>query len=173
MKIKINKLQNQLIQRFRSKDKCRYVLNHIGVIDGAIYSTDGRRCVKIQMKSPIPDGTYRFFFDGDHYYLFKEEELFPDAKKIMPDFGSLKEVCKVRPRRSDGLSMMNCILDIFQKTSRRINLDFIIDLDVGCEYSVFVKDGEETKDGGYLYLLCDHEDALFGKPEIVLLPFNK
>lgn len=171
MKIKINKVQHQLISRFISKERSRFALNNIGVIDGHIYATDGRRCVKIKMNAPIPDGTYKFFFDGD-YYLFKQESLFPNADKIMPDFNNLVKVCEVNPRKNDGILMMNCVLDIFENTSRRINLSFLIDLDVGHKYDVFtIKDQDKTSDG-YLYFRCNYDDNFYGKPEIVLLPFH-
>ena len=68
--------------------------------------------------------------------------------------------------------MMNCIIEVFEKTTRRINLSFLTDLDVGHEYSVLTKKGEEKKHDAYLYLRCESEDNLYGKPEVVLLPFN-
>jgi hypothetical protein len=127
------------------------------------------------MTIPIKDGTYKAFIDGHDAYLFAEEDLFPSADKIMPDFSTLVEVCKISPNKSDGISITNAIIDIYVKTKRPLNIKYITDLDIGraAEYSVLVKKGEEQNEGGYLYFRGNFEDNYFGKPEIVILPYRR
>lgn len=169
MKLKIDKHVAQMLQKFRTKESMRIALSYIGVSDGYIYATDGRRCIRFKMNEPIKDGTYRMFIDGDAY-LFEEELLFPNAKAIYPKEEELVQICKIDPHGS----LSNAIIDIFTKTNRAINNSYIQDIALrNSEYWLFVKKGEENSDDKLIFLKGGLSNKFFGEAEIIMLPYKR
>lgn len=89
---KLTGQSRELLLECRAEEDTRYALKGIGVTEGALASTDGRRLVEIECSHKIPPGTYYVSEDG---YLLETAELaFPKYRDIIPQ--NTRRIVKVK-----------------------------------------------------------------------------
>ena len=179
-KLQIRSELLKFLNSAKSTDKNRYVLNYYHVANGFLFTTDGRRAHRIKLSEvnaiggQLEDGVYNLCCI-EKTKLFsvclvsKEEGQSPSLDSVWPQ--SLNQIeDKIFQMDTESMNLTSSILNIFTKTGRAINLDFIKDLHYEKKFSswkVCAPKGFDKDDGKPLVFLSENDNV-----QALILPYR-
>jgi|GEM_PF-5263856 hypothetical protein len=162
----------RLLEKHISKDSNREAMRLIRIDGADIVTTDGKRLARITPELPeaIPSGVYRRLTKekiakSDLWSVTLElqsDVQYPEYKQVIRH--DEPELCVISLDSDDALSSSKTMLEIFQKTKRALNVQFLEDITT--KYTeLWTVYGVPENPEKPLFFIRD-------RVEVVLLPFK-